>query len=112
MNLSTVFAVVIPILLLSLYSHQASSAALNAEKEDDASVALGDDDLKQIEKDCRGECRGHPDCDWQGCVEAIKPYYRCELECKDEDYYEYDENNMNCEDRCFDRIEKSRNLHK
>jgi len=101
MNLSAVFVVVIPILLLS---HQASSAALNAEKEDDASVTLGDGILKQIEKGCReGECMGHPDCDWQGCFVVETAYQRCKLVCKDEDYYEYDENGNNCVDRCSGR---------
>jgi len=101
MNLSTVFAVVIPILLLS---HQASSAALNAEKEDNASLALGDDILKQIEKDCRGECRGHPGC-VAYCVASQTALMRCDLlECKDEDFYEYDENDENCIDRCLKRV--------
>jgi len=100
MNLSTVFAVVIPILLLS---YQASSAALNAETKEDVSLALGDTMQKRMtpEESCKGECKGAPDCDMELCIFTGTAIMECEKECEGSDPDEYDENYNTCEDRCY-----------
>merc|ERR1719334_2636448 len=49
---------------------------------------------------CKGECRGYPACVGR-CVAVMTAGQQCQEECKDSDPEEYDENDENCEDRCF-----------